>query len=347
MKRNYSAQKRAALLLLSLSSLPLYGAPPNRSFNFSPGVSTPITTTTADAMDKGSIGLSLRTEYTRHREFPDTLLIEDLYVESRTSSSISFLMLNYGLEKDITLGLSLPYVAVNQIKAGQLSNDGFEITPHVLGSPAGIGDASIYSLWHYYEDEKTHLSMAFIAGLNTPTGKTTAQTNTGELFVISNQPGSGAWSPFGGLVVTKNWDNASLSGNLFYTQNTEGAQQTELGSLVDANLAAVFELYRGKKANFDIDGVVELIGEYAEVNHIAGIVEPNSGGAFLFFSPGIRMDIGTRSSFYLAGNFPLIENYVGTQVKTQYGVIAGVDFSLDADQKEDDKKEDKKSDRGK
>jgi hypothetical protein len=61
------------------------------------------------------------------------------------------------------------------------------------------------------------------SGLNTSTGKNSTRQDI--LFSPGDQPGSGAWIPFGGLIFSRQWhEKLELSTNLIYTQGTMGSQ---------------------------------------------------------------------------------------------------------------------------
>ncbi|KTD56576.1 hypothetical protein Lsan_2736 [Legionella santicrucis] len=299
-----------------------------KTINYSVGIGQPIVTSTADALEKGKIGISQRVEYYSNIPLSDAVLLQHPLAENLNASLYGYLLISYGLLDNLSIGASLPYVDNISFAAA-----GFNEITHVestlnLGSAYGIGDTNIFALSQFLEEDKYVISLSLISGVNAPTGKTTARDNTGTVFSASDQPGSGAWTPFAGILISKQFNNFSLSSNLIYTQGMEGVQHTTLGSVFDYNFATVLELYRNEQLKLDIDGIIELNGEYATKDNIAGTLDPNSGGNFISFLPGIRVNIHTNYSGYLGVNIPIVQNLYGTQVKNQYGITGGIDINI-------------------
>ncbi|WP_454785965.1 transporter [Legionella sp. WA2024007413] len=296
------------------------------SISYSPGLGSPITTATADTLDKGQIGISQRAEYYPSIPLSSTELLQHPLAESQKSTFTNYLQGFYGLEDNITIGISIPYVVNSSISAVNFDAETNIKNIIQLGSPSGIGDTNIFSLWQFLNGNKAFASLALLYGINAPTGKTTVRDNYGVLFSASDQPGSGAWTPFAGIIISKQFKKFSLSANLLYTQSTEGSQETTQGSIFDYNFAAVIEMYTKKKLH--VDGIIELTGEYAEKDNIAGLSDPNSGGNSIFLLPGLRVNMNTNFSCYFGVNVPLVQNYYGTQVKSAYGLTGGIDFTI-------------------
>lgn len=306
----------------------LHAAPKQQSLNYSTGLGSPITTTTTDILSTGEWGISQRAEYYANNPLSDITLIMNPTAESQYASFINYFMLNYGLGEKITLGASLPYTYTFRLRVVNSIEESGNYSFSNLGNISGAGDITIFSLVQLRNEDQSPFSVAILTGTNTPTGKTTVRDNQGMLFAAEDQPGSGAWTPFGALIVTKKWEKVLLSGNLIYTHYLRGTQQTTLGSLFDYNFAAVIEMYQDKKDRYQLNGILELTGEFAAYNKVAGIIEPDSGGKSLFILPGLRANINSYLSVYLGVGLPLFERYHGAQVTTRYNAISGIDLSF-------------------
>ncbi|MBL7481538.1 hypothetical protein IZU94_16370 [Legionella sp. 27fs60] len=313
---------------LYLGYLPsIYANKSQPTINYSTGLGTPITTATTDTSDKGGWGVSQRAEYFSYKPFSDLELMQNPEAESQNAYFINYLMINYGLTNNITVGAILPYVYSSNLRAASLDESSMVSQ---LGNISGVSDTNLFSVWKLVEEDKSPISMALLTGINAPTGKTSVLDNEGVFFAASDQPGSGAWSPFAGLIFTKKWDRFLLSSNLIYTQYTEGSQNTTLGSIVNYNFAAVIDLYDNPNKNkpFQLDGILEINGEYNYDTIIDGISEPNSSSSSIFLTPGLRANFGSAVSIYFGANLPLMEYYHGISAKTNYSFIGGVDISL-------------------
>ncbi|WP_115710774.1 hypothetical protein [Legionella sainthelensi] len=311
-------------LLFNLNAATLH----QKTITYSVGIGQPIVTSTADTLEKGEIGISQRVEYYSNIPLSDSVLLQHPLAENLNANLYGYLLISYGLLTHLTIGASLPYVDnISFAAAGFNEATQVESTLN-LGSAYGLGDTNIFALSQFLEEESYFISLSLISGVNAPTGKTTARDSTGTLFSASDQPGSGAWTPFAGVIISKQFNKFSLSSNLIYTQGMEGIQHTTLGSVFDYNFATVLELYRNEPLKLDIDGIIELDGEYIAKDNISGALDPNSGGNSIFLLPGIRVNLHSNYSGYLGINIPIVQNLHGTQVKNQYGITGGIDISI-------------------
>lgn len=299
-----------------------------KSISYSTGIGTPIITSTADTLNKGQAGISQRTEYYSNAPLSNQVLQLNPLAESQQGILTNYLMFFYGLEHNITIGANLPYIFNSSISAASINPETHSGSVTHLGNSYGLGDTNLFSMWRLFEENQRSFSLSVLSGLNVPTGKTNVRDSNSTLFSASDQPGSGAWTPFAGIIISKQFNRFSISSNLIYTQSTEGSQQTTLGSIFDYNFATVLEFYKNEQTKLQVDGIMEIIGEYAGKDNIAGLVDQNSGGNSIYLSPGLRVNMNTAISCYLGVSIPLIQYYYGTQVKNEYGITGGIDITI-------------------
>ncbi|OCH99132.1 hypothetical protein A8135_07705 [Legionella jamestowniensis] len=309
----------------------MYANTSQRSLNnFSTGIGTPIVTSTTDTLDKGSWSVNERTEYYRTRPIADAELLKSAEYESQTGLLINYLLMSYGLIDNFTAGISIPIQRSYHLRGlTEIDDNIFRLMN--LGDISGLADTTIFGMWRITEgNNKLPLTTALFIGLNTPTGKTTVKTTTGELFDASDQPGTGAWMPVAGLIFSKNFGHLSISNNYFYTQTTKGTQDTLLGSYFDYNFAVTYPAFKHSgKTYYSVDAILELTGEYWKKDKVQGIKSPNSGGNSIYLNPGFRVNIGETTSFYLGAGFPISEKLNGTQSPSQYALYGGIDISFE------------------
>ena len=300
--------------------------------NFTSELGTPITTITTATLAKGSWDLSQRTEYYQLHPLSDAALLTSTNIESQKIFLYNYLLLSYGLKKDLTIGASLPYLGTYQSRGTQNIQEAPYIAIRNLGTITGLSDTSFYGLWRIiHEDDGTKLRVSIMFGLSAPTGKTNVRMSTGELFSTTDQPGTGAWNPLVGLILSKKIGLLTISSNLFYTQTTKGSQETTLGSYFDYDIAVVYPLFQqtpDKGIIASIDAVLEINGEYRVRDKIAGISDPDSGYNSISISPGFRMNLSHNISCYIALGFPIAEVDYGTQSHSNYSAYSGIDFSF-------------------
>ncbi len=281
-----------------------------KNVNYTSALGSPITTFNTSFLDKRQWSFSQRTEYYRNQALSNLMLTTYLGSESQKGSLIYYLVASYGVSDNFNLGWSLPY------------QNGFgfyaaEIAPTIsnLGNNSGFADSSIYGLWRITPatEDQTILSSAILVGSNLPTGKTNTVTDTGVLFSAADQPGSGALSPYAGIIFSKAWKGLMFSQNLLYAHPLKGTQYTTLGSIFDYNFAVVADLYKGKvkKFNYNINGILELNGEYSGYDVISNEKDPNSGGNIIYIAPGLRLNIDEKISFYTNVNIPIFQSMNG------------------------------------
>jgi hypothetical protein len=301
-----------------------------KNVNYTSALGSPITTLNTGFLDKGGWSFSQRTEYYQNQPLSYLTLITNPGAESQNGSLINYLVATYGINNHFNVGGSLPYQNGFGFRSSSLLNDNGSPTIQYLGNNSGFADASLYGLWQITPatNDATLLSSAIIAGSNFPTGKTNTMTNTGELFVAADQPGTGAFVPYVGIIFSKEWKGLMFSHNLFYAHPSKGTQYTTLGSVFDYNFAVVADLYEGKakKINYSINGVLELNGEYTTHDVILNESDPNSGGNIVYLSPGIRVNIGEKVSFYTNINIPTFQRINGIQSLSEYNIYSGLDF---------------------
>ncbi|WED43643.1 hypothetical protein [Legionella cardiaca] len=299
--------------------------------NYSMGLGAPIVTSTTDTLDKGSWSGNQRTEYYRFNTLSDATLLEFPLAESQKSLLINYFMLGYGLTNDFTVSVNLPVQRTYNLRAVNEIDDDDSFVVADLGNISGLSDATVFGLWRTAKGDSKRfpLSMALLFGINMPTGKTTAKTKDGELFSASDQPGTGAWVPVGGIIFSKKWHDLTLSSNFIYTQMTKGTQDTILGSYFDYNFALDYPLFEHEgKHNYNFEGILEIAGEYVAKDKIHSIKDPNSGGNSIYLNPGFRANIEDNISCYLSIGIPVSERLNGTQVTSKYAIYTGIDLSF-------------------
>jgi hypothetical protein len=79
-----------------------------------------------------------------------------------------------------------------------------------LGDSKGIGDASLYGLYRFVNNEQTGLQVSVLGGVKMPTGDTKEKTKEGDRFEAEHQPGSGSWDPLFGIGVSMPWNSGTV-----------------------------------------------------------------------------------------------------------------------------------------
>ncbi len=277
------------------------------SASFETGAAGAIMTTPGATLPENRLVFGLSSQFIEFDDISDPVLEafgtanEDVH---STDNLLSFKAnLAYGLTDNLTLGISIPWIVRNNIRAAH--NDGGVGEVELAGDSAGFGDVSVFGQFRFLRDQSQDLSL--IAGVKAPTGTTDEREAEGKLFEADHQPGSGSWDPFFGIAWNRSVDRLGLSANVLYTLMTEGTQQTTLGDAFNYNLALSYRLFKPEESHGHhehgthdhnehrhglidyVDVVIELNGDYRDQDDIAGTSEENSGGNILYLSPGARI----------------------------------------------------------
>jgi Putative MetA-pathway of phenol degradation len=333
------------------------------------GAARPLNTESGMTLPARAWSVGLRSEYIDFDEFSDGRMLAlqradpdaDVHsVESLLSLSLGVF---YGLTDDLTVGLRVPYLRRTGLREPFSGTDGAATAvvaahstdehsgvglpggPAVLdlGASDGLGDVTLFGQYRVLEHPAGH-HLSLLAGLKTPTGRTSVRSGQGLRLETDLQPGSGSWDGLLGLAYTRLLGRVSLDGSVLYTIVSEGAQRTDLGDTFAFGAAVAYRVqgeprdahghdhddhdHTTAHANLAWDLVLEVNGEWRDQEHIAGALNGNSDGTVLYLSPGLRLTIAGRVSFGVSVGVPLVTDLLGDQVDPSYRVISsmGVGF---------------------
>lgn len=163
-------------------------------------------------------------------------------------------------------------------------------------------------------------SFGALAGLKLPTGRTTVANDDGEVAERSLQPGTGTTDAFGGGFYQANWPQLGLSA---FTQ-----------AVYSAALNSHDDFRPGNRFAFDAGVRWEAAGDWAlllQLNalwrgHDSGAqAEPeDSGGRYVFLSPGISWSVSPGVQVFAIAQLPLYQYVNGVQLTANWGATAGI-----------------------
>ena len=185
----------------------------------------------------------------------------------------------------LTLTLDLPF-AWNRI----IEHEEGERTYSTL---SGFGDVSLSSSLVLWRDRPV-LPSRWLEGrlwLKAPTGRDETKVD-GERDPHL-QPGTGSWDWGFGLAGVQRFERASLYASLFYRENSEGSLDYEYGDAFLANLGVESPLghWLGRPAWDVVMPGLELNFRYAGYDHSEGERYEDSGGAILYATPSLRIQL--------------------------------------------------------
>jgi hypothetical protein len=328
------------------------------------GAGGPIVTIAADTLPEGKFAAGVQNEFINNHAL-STEQLEDYAhdgvegVHSVDSISNKSIAVAYGVSDNFTISARLPYIVRSNIKeaavehghgggghgtaheeehaedqedehsgmgghADALGTEGV----HTHGDSSGFGDLLLLGQYRVYSELSTKVSL--IVGVEIPTGETDVLDNDGNAFEAEFQPSSGSWDGLFGVAASKSIGEFGWFGNIMYTKNTEGIQDTKIGDALNYNLAVTYRINGSEcqcndtgSSTLKWDMVLEMNGENRSKNEIAGVAEANTGGNLLYFSPGVKVSSGNVGGFVSVG-IPMVENHNGIQTDIDKRILVGL-----------------------
>jgi hypothetical protein len=329
------------------------------------GGAGPIFTIPASTLDEGQTAVGVMFEYVRLRTLSDQTLVKAAISgnegvhDLKTIESASAIMA-YGLTKDLTVSMRVPWVGRTGIREGDATDP---LNPEVVdrGSASGFGDITFLGQYRFFNDKSSRTEAAVLLGVKAPTGVTNRVDKQGELFDAEFQPGSGAWNGLFGLAGTHRFGSWSLDSNVLYILSSTGTQDTNLGDRFLYNAAVSYRLTgaaagqashmhlggplsepmyhggpKGKKHDHEepaapagpaVDLVLEVNGEWHDKQVTAGVKDANSGGTVVYLSPGVRVSVDKWSGYVSLG-IPVVNEPNGIQPEPSLRIITGVSLAF-------------------
>jgi hypothetical protein len=318
-----------------------------------------IFTIGAGTLDEGQFAFSAYIEYVRLKQLSDATLLANIGNDVHGLQSIEsrIVAFAYGVTKDFTVSLRVPWVRRTGILEGSQEDPGDPAVVRDRGNTSGFGDVTVLGQYRFLNNTASGTQAAVLFGFKAPTGVTNLVDPFGEVFEAEFQPGSGSWDGLFGLAFSQRISSPlSFHANVLGIVTGTGTQSTNLGNRLLYNAALSFRLFgegaseTGSGSPLDayahaghshsnmptkapkpvephshvaLDALLELNGEWHDYERIAGVINPNSGGNTIYLSPGLRLSVENWSSYLLVG-IPVANDCNGVQATPSWRVLGGV-----------------------
>lgn len=261
--------------------------------------------------------LDLRAEYIHQdqvRSGTDKAVSAGHHQEVETYNRNWVLGLSHAFSPDWNLSLQVPVV----------SRDHLHIHHH-HGVPlperwnfTRIGDVRVLAHMRLDEAQSTHgRAYGLIGGIKLPTGRIDERNGDGNVAERSLQPGTGSTDLIAGGFVSGHLTQADWHTQLRWQHAVSERQDYRPGDQVGLDAGMRYPL-----------GAVHAL---AQVNllwraHDTGVnAEPDdSGGKFVYFSPGVAVPLGRDAQVYGLVQLPLYQNVRGTQLTADWAATLGL-----------------------
>lgn len=263
-----------------------------------------------DTLDEGHGAIGLRLLYTRpdHRSDQElaALAAEHVHAHNTDYNLNASVGVAYGVTHRLTLSAELPYLRRDDLREGEHSHVGGIATNEVerLGTVSGIGDLNLLAKYRLTGEEGVRF--AVVGGIKVPTGSTHKRDLEGERLETEHQPGTGSWDPILGASAAVKAGLVQFTASALYQFAGKGAQDTRLGDRMQGGISVSHHFgeppeaehhhesseheHHVREARDSWDAFVELGGEWEGRQEIAGTVESESGGTWVYAAPGVRFN---------------------------------------------------------
>lgn len=232
-------------------------------------------------------------------------------------------VLGYGVSGDLALFGALPYLD----KELELTSPaGARVTRRTRG----LGDARLFGRYTMHQDDAPGRTfrLAPFLGVEAPTGDDDDRDGLG-LLPTPLQLGSGAWDPFGGIVLTLQTLDYQIDAQASYQANSE-ANGFERGDAfrLDASLQyRVWPRRLGAGVPGFLYGVLEGNLTHQGKHEQNGVKDANSGGTTLFLAPGIQY-VTRRWIAEAIVQLPVTQDLNGSGLEDEFTLRAGFRFNF-------------------
>jgi len=253
--------------------------------------------------------------------------IPEHHDEVSTLNQITAFTFGYAAFDFLRFDFSLPFI--HREHSHIHNHHGEEIWQH--WNFTGVGDAVLLGSLSLYNDEENLVDVSLNAGLKLPTGVTDIKNNLGELAEVTIQPGSGSTDYIFGATVSANllslptlqgdlYSAFPVNLNLSYKINNKGTLDYQYGNELQAHLSTAYRFVE------KISLLLQINSRFQDKSDagLTGEPEANTGGKWIFVSPGIKFYLSDDISLYSYLQIPVYQNVNGIQQTASYNLSFGI-----------------------
>lgn len=237
--------------------------------------------------------------------------------ETRTRNRNLLLGADYSLSPDWSMSVQLPLIRREHTHT--VNNPGPTVESWNIGGPGDIR-ASLRRLFTI--DDRTTLSLH--AGAKLPTGSTDETNASGVVAERALQPGTGTADAMAGLTLRYRLRNESTT--VFFGTRGEAPLHEHDGFAPGRQIHLDLGIHHA--LGFTSSALLQI--NVLDKSHDRGInAEPaETGGRYVFLSPGFRQSISHNGQLYGFLQVPLYQYVNGTQLATSRALVLGVSWRM-------------------
>jgi hypothetical protein len=225
--------------------------------------------------------------------------------------------LDYSFDQNWGVGVTLPWV--------QLEHDRLSIEAEGDGPKnehwdfKQIGDVRVVGRYQTLAGTGT---AGLRLGVKLPSGKTDIRNADGEAAERALQPGSGSADVIAGAFANGRFATVSLSWFV------EGQYQSAVTRKDDYKPGDEVQLIGGLRYAFNrtFSALLQLNTRFKQRDNGANADRENSGGSFVFLSPGVSVSVGKAFQLYGFVQVPLYQKVNGVQLTAAPSLVVGASY---------------------
>ncbi|MBI5450057.1 MAG: transporter [Gammaproteobacteria bacterium] len=238
----------------------------------------------------------------------------DSHSELRTNNELVQLDVSYGLSDRLSTDIVLPLINNRRHEHIHMDTGDFS---NVDGS-SGLGDVRVN--FRYAVSQSLKQLLIAGAGVKAPTGDYKLRNSDGVINEPTIMPGTGSWD--GQVSAFYSYQIRPHEFSLF----TSGSYQ--LNSENDLNYRFGNTLLLNAGLNYRIDptllGSLQLNLRTTDHDAFNGSAVPNTGGSFVYLTPGLSLQIAETSSLYTHIQLPVYQYVNDSNLAPRFGLMVGV-----------------------
>jgi hypothetical protein len=246
--------------------------------------------------------------------------------EVRTVNRITTLRAVYRPSAAWSLSAALPFASRYH---EHIHNESGQPPERQRWSFDGVGDVILNATHLFGGAESSGPRYSLSAGTKVPTGVTDVPTDGGEQPEPPARPGDGAWSFLAGAGVE--WKSTvRMPGGVYGSMpirlsaqgraNGRGTDQYRVGSELQVHLGSEYPVTRGVQVCLSADARVRAKDDVGSTDAEPG----NTGGAWTYLSPGIRLNPGGGVLLYGGVQLPVYRRVNGINLVSDRNFYAGI-----------------------
>lgn len=244
-------------------------------------------------------------------------------LENRTVNRVTTLFASYGVSPDLFLSASLPYVSRYHAHF-----DGGAFAAFHLD---GVGDGSVAARYRFLPDVWGGLSVKL------PTGSRSSTNREGDEAEPTIAPGTGSTDFSASVVYQSTASVRSLTygplGNVAAMpwfvgvtarRNGRGTRDYRAGNELQVNAGANYPVFESFQVLFQLNYRVKSRDDVGRTDAIRA----DTGGTFLYGSPGLRFAFTPRAALYGYVQIPIYQRINGVNIVSRYNLFGGLQVRL-------------------